>query len=164
VQQSVSTSLGVQRTRWSYLTGFSSGTDQMVTMVGETIVPSEYGCCPFHPLQQQTEVGQDIAYVDTGTPSMKCTSLTKSNRGSTGKAVQVTQGQGSTPSVLEYGTVPGTKRFNECASYSSSDDSTIATHDKYKVTSTNGSTKSSAGTNNTGRTSQKNEKENVEKL
>jgi hypothetical protein len=85
------------------------------------------------------------------TPSMKCASITKSVRGSTGRAVQVTQGQGSTPSVLECGTIPGTKRFNECASYSSSDDSTIATHDKYKaVEDTTGSTKSSSGSRRTG--------------
>jgi hypothetical protein len=69
-------------------------------------------------IQYQTEVGQDI-------PSMKCTSITKSNRGSNGRAVQVTQGQRSTPSVLECGTVPGTKRFHECSSCSSSDDSLL---------------------------------------
>jgi hypothetical protein len=63
----------------------------------------------------------------TSTPSVKCTSTTKSAQGSTGRAVQVTQSHGSTPSVLDCGTAPGTKRFNECASYSTSEDSTIAT-------------------------------------
>jgi hypothetical protein len=126
------------------------------TPVAECIVGTEITAqYPEAQVQYQEERG-------SSTPSMKCTSITKSVRGSTGRAVQVTQGQGSTPSVLECGTVPGTKRFNECASYSSSDDSTIATHDKYKVAGdTTGSTKSSSGsrhTGNTGRTSQKKRK------
>jgi hypothetical protein len=72
--------------------------------------------------------------VGNSTLDMECTSITKSARGCTGRAVQVTQGQCSvrnhTPSILDCGTIPGTKIFNECASYSGSESSSIATHDK----------------------------------
>jgi hypothetical protein len=97
------------------------------TPVAECIVGTEI-TAQYPEAQVQYQVARG-----NSTPSMKCASITKSVRGSTGRAVQVTQGQGSTPSVLECGTVPGTKRFNECASYRSSDDSTIAMHDKYKA-------------------------------
>jgi hypothetical protein len=91
----------------------TQGSPRTSTPVAECIVGTEI-TAQYPEAQVQYQEARK-----TSTPSVKCASITKSVRGSTGRAVQVTQGQGSTPSVLGCGTIPGTKRFNECASYSS---------------------------------------------
>ena len=129
------------------------------TPVAECIVGSEI------TTQYQEAQVQYTEYCTNSTPLNESTNTTISLRRSTGHAVQVTQGQCSTrtrtPSVLECGTIPGTKRFHECESFSSSDDSTIATHDKE---STRGKVAKNTSTSCTRSSSTSNKKKKLETI